>query len=112
MSLGERLLDLRKKKGLSQEEIAGLLDVSRQTISKWETDQSTPDFDKIIPISLISGIILVSIMVFVVYYISAISYNRNLDPDNIVIPVSASVTDLISSLILISVSLFILSIFI
>lgn len=50
MSLGERLLDLRKKKGLSQEEIAGLLDVSRQTISKWETDQSTPDFDKIIPI--------------------------------------------------------------
>ena len=50
MSLGERLLDLRKKKGLSQEEIAGLLDVSRQTVSKWETDQSTPDFDKIIPI--------------------------------------------------------------
>ena len=48
MSLGERLLDLRKKKGLSQEEIAGLLDVSRQTVSKWETDQSTPDFDKII----------------------------------------------------------------
>ncbi len=65
-------------------------------------------FDKIIPISTISGIILVSIMIFVVYYISTISYNNNLDPDNIVIPISTSVTDSISSLILISVSLLIL----
>ncbi len=65
-------------------------------------------FDKIIPISTLSGLILVSIMVFVVYYISTISYNNNLDPDNIVIPISTSVTDSISSLILISVSLLIL----
>ncbi|WP_432645116.1 magnesium transporter [Methanobrevibacter sp.] len=65
-------------------------------------------FDKIIPISTLSGLILVSIMVFVVYYISTVSYNNNLDPDNIVIPVSTSVTDSISSLVLISVSLFIL----
>lgn len=50
MSLGERLLDLRKSKHLSQEEVADKLNVSRQTISKWETDSSTPDFDKIIPI--------------------------------------------------------------
>ena len=50
MTVGEKLLDLRKKKGLSQEEVANLLNVSRQTISKWETEQSTPDFDKIIPI--------------------------------------------------------------
>ena len=50
MSLGERLLELRKKQGLSQEEVADKLNVSRQTISKWETDSSTPDFDKIIPI--------------------------------------------------------------
>ena len=50
MSLGQRLLELRKKKNLSQEEVAEKLDVSRQTISKWETDQSTPDFDKIIPL--------------------------------------------------------------
>ena len=48
--IGEKLLELRKKKGLSQEEVAQELNVSRQTISKWETDQSTPDFDKIIPI--------------------------------------------------------------
>lgn len=50
MSLGEKLLNLRKKKGLSQEEAADILGVTRQTISKWETDQSTPDFDKIVPI--------------------------------------------------------------
>lgn len=50
MSLGERLLELRKEKHLSQEEVADKLNVSRQTISKWETDSSTPDFDKIIPI--------------------------------------------------------------
>ncbi|WP_295593548.1 magnesium transporter [uncultured Methanobrevibacter sp.] len=65
-------------------------------------------FINIILISLISGFILISIMIFVVYYISITSYNHNLDPDNIVIPISASFTDAISSLIIISVSLLIL----
>ena len=65
-------------------------------------------FDKIIPISTLSGLILVGIMVILVYYVSITSYNRNLDPDNIVIPISTSVTDSISSLILISVSLLLL----
>lgn len=50
MSLGQKLLELRRKKGLSQEEVADKLNVSRQTISKWETDASTPDFDKILPL--------------------------------------------------------------
>ena len=50
MTIGERLLKLRKEKNISQEELANVLDVSRQTISKWETDQTTPDFDKIIPL--------------------------------------------------------------
>lgn len=50
MTVGDKLLDLRKKKGLSQEEVANLLNVSRQTISKWETGESKPDFDKIVPI--------------------------------------------------------------
>lgn len=50
MSLGEKLLKLRKKKGLSQEEVADILHVTRQTVSKWETDQSMPDFDKVLPI--------------------------------------------------------------
>lgn len=51
MNLGERLLELRKKKGLSQEEMAEKINVSRQTISKWETGLSTPEFDKIEPLS-------------------------------------------------------------
>ena len=50
MSLGERLLNLRKKINLSQEEAAEKLNVTRQTISKWETNASTPDFDKIMPL--------------------------------------------------------------
>lgn len=46
MSLGKKLLELRKKAGLSQEEAADQLDVSRQTVSKWETDQTVPDLTK------------------------------------------------------------------
>ena len=49
-NLGERLFELRKTKNLSQEEVAEKLNVTRQTVSKWETNQSTPDFDKIIPL--------------------------------------------------------------
>ena len=50
MDLGQRLYEYRKNLKLSQEEIAEKLNVTRQTISKWETNQSTPDFDKILPI--------------------------------------------------------------
>ena len=60
-------------------------------------------------ISLISGMILIFIMLLVVFYISTISYRRGLDPDNIVIPLSTSLTDSISTLILIVVSLGLLS---
>lgn len=50
MNLGERLFELRKAKNLTQDDVAEQLNVSRQTVSKWETDQSTPDFDKIVPL--------------------------------------------------------------
>lgn len=50
MTLGQRLYNMRKANGLSQEKAAEVLGVTRQTISKWETDQTTPDFDKIIPL--------------------------------------------------------------
>lgn len=43
MSLGNSLFNARKKRGLSQEEVAGKLGVSRQTISKWELDETLPD---------------------------------------------------------------------
>lgn len=56
MTIGDRLLKLRKERNLSQEDLANELDVSRQTISKWETNQSIPDFDKIVPICNYFGI--------------------------------------------------------
>ncbi len=43
MSLGSSLFQARKKSGLSQENVAGKLGISRQTISKWETDETVPD---------------------------------------------------------------------
>lgn len=43
MSLGSSLYNARKQSGLSQEEVAGKLGVSRQMISKWETDEALPD---------------------------------------------------------------------
>ena len=56
MTLGERLLEYRNRVGLSQEKLAEKVGVTRQTVSKWETNQSTPDFDKIIPLCEILGI--------------------------------------------------------
>ncbi|QVK17031.1 helix-turn-helix transcriptional regulator [Mycoplasmatota bacterium] len=51
MEFGQKLLSLRKEKGLSQEELGGQLMVSRQTVSKWELGDSTPEMDKLILIS-------------------------------------------------------------
>ena len=51
MNFSEKLFDLRKQKGLSQEDLADKLDVSRQTISKWETGQTTPEMEKLIEMS-------------------------------------------------------------
>ena len=48
MSLGNKIYALRKAKGLSQNELAELLQVSRQAISKWETDAAVPELDKLI----------------------------------------------------------------
>lgn len=43
MSIGERISELRKEQNISQAELARMLDVSRQAVSKWETDLSSPD---------------------------------------------------------------------
>lgn len=50
MKINEKLYELRKESHLSQEEAAEKLGVTRQTISKWETGESSPDIDKILPI--------------------------------------------------------------
>ena len=56
MTIGERIYTLRKEKNISQEELANELNVSRQSVSKWETNQSTPDFDKIVSLCQYFGI--------------------------------------------------------
>ena len=48
MTIADRIQNLRKTKGISQEELADNIGVSRQAVSKWESEQSTPDVEKII----------------------------------------------------------------
>ena len=56
MILADKITELRKKNGWSQEELAEKLDVSRQSISKWESAQSTPDMNRILKMSEIFGV--------------------------------------------------------
>ena len=51
MNFSENLIKLRRKKGLSQEELGNELNVARQTISKWELGETTPDMNKLIELS-------------------------------------------------------------
>ena len=53
MKFSEKIQNLRKSKGMSQEDLAQKLNVTRQTVSKWELDQTTPDMNKLIEISKI-----------------------------------------------------------
>ena len=58
MEFNNKLYELRKQKGFSQEELANRLNVSRQTVSKWEVGDSTPDMEELIAISDLFGISL------------------------------------------------------
>ena len=53
MNFSEKLLSLRKAKDLTQEQLAEKLDVSRQSISKWESAQASPDLEKIVALSAV-----------------------------------------------------------
>ena len=53
MTFNEKLLTLRKKAGLSQEELAEKLDVSRQAVSRWEMGAALPDAKNILELSRI-----------------------------------------------------------
>lgn len=56
MILADKIISLRKKEGWSQEELAQQLNVSRQSVSKWEGAQSVPDIEKILQMSHIFGV--------------------------------------------------------
>lgn len=58
MPLSEKILSLRTQMGLSQEDLAEKLAVSRQSVSKWETGQSVPDLDKLIKLADLFGVTL------------------------------------------------------
>ena len=53
MNFSEKLLNLRKAKGMTQEQLAEKLDVSRQSVSKWESGQAIPELEKIVALSTI-----------------------------------------------------------
>ena len=56
MILAEKITALRKKNGWSQEELAMQLNVSRQSVSKWESAASIPDLDRILQLSRLFGV--------------------------------------------------------
>ena len=56
MILADKIIDLRKKNGWSQEELAEQLGVSRQSVSKWESAQSIPDMGRIVQMSELFGV--------------------------------------------------------
>ena len=57
-SIGNRLFELRKKKGITQEKLAEKLNVSRQSVSNWELDKSLPDTDKLLVLAQIYDVSL------------------------------------------------------
>ena len=58
MTLGENIVRLRTRKNWSQGDLADALDVSRQSVSKWETDASIPELDKLLRLSELFGVTL------------------------------------------------------
>lgn len=56
MKLGQKITQLRKKSHLSQEALAEKMNVSRQAVFKWESNQSIPDIEKIVDLSELFGV--------------------------------------------------------
>ncbi|MGN0387131.1 MAG: helix-turn-helix domain-containing protein [Lachnospiraceae bacterium] len=56
MNVADRIQNLRKTKGISQEQLADAIGVSRQAVSKWESEQTMPDLDKVILMSEYFGV--------------------------------------------------------
>lgn len=62
MDLGEKILTLRKEKGLSQERLGELVGVSRQAVSKWEAGQTVPDMENCVALSQALGVTLAQLL--------------------------------------------------
>ncbi len=58
MTFGERLMKLRRAKGLSQEALGDMVGVTRQTVSKWERGDSTPELEKLVELARVFGVSL------------------------------------------------------
>jgi len=56
MRLGDKIIALRKARGMSQEQLAQCLDVSRQSVSKWELNEATPDLNRVVTMSELFGV--------------------------------------------------------
>ena len=56
MTFGERLQQVRKAAGLSQEQLGDLIGMSRQAVSKWETDQAAPDIETLARLCGVLGV--------------------------------------------------------
>ena len=56
MKLGDKIVALRKARGMSQEQLAQHLEVSRQSVSKWELNETTPDLNRVVAMSELFGV--------------------------------------------------------
>lgn len=113
MILADKIIDLRKKRGWSQEQLAERLGVSRQSVSKWEGGLSVPDLDKILKIS---SIFAVSTDYLLKDEIDSISAEHITEEENSVRTVSVeeanrfmNITESKSSVMALAVTLFIAS---
>lgn len=83
--IGEKLVQLRKNKGLSQEKVAEALNVTRQTISNWETNQAMPTIDKCKELSKLYNVSLDVLVDNGVYNINNTNNTNNMKRTNIVL---------------------------
>lgn len=80
MSLGEKLKDIRKRFGLSQEELAEIMKVSRQAITKWESNGGLPDITNLQELSKVFGV-TIDYLINDNTTLPALSMKRKLDKD-------------------------------
>lgn len=85
MILADKIMNLRKQQGMSQEELAHQLGISRQSVSKWESGASIPDLDKVLKLSDLFGVstdyLLKDELEEVSYSESSVTVEENIDSE-------------------------------